>query len=167
MENKALDILKSAILFEQRGKAFYSTVAQQTSNMEVRKIFETMAHEEQTHIEFLSEQFRHYQQNNEFKKVKLSEKTEGESIADLVLTEQLKNELSSAGYEAAAISAAIDMETKAIELYSSRAKEASDLNEKIIYEWLADWEQGHHKILNELNKELMEKIWYDNQYWPF
>jgi rubrerythrin len=45
--------------------------------------------------------------------------------------------------------------------------EATDLNEKELYAWLADWEQTHLKMLNEMNKQLMESIWNDNQFWPF
>jgi len=57
------------------------------------------------------------------------------------LTEKVKSEISAAGFEAAAISAAIDFENRAIEVYSSRAKEATDSNEKEMYQMLADWEK--------------------------
>ena len=59
------------------------------------------------------------------------------------------------------------METKSIEVYSERAQAATDPNEKELYLWLADWEKGHHKLLVNLNKELTEKVWYDNNFWPF
>jgi len=59
------------------------------------------------------------------------------------------------------------METKAIEVYSKRAAETNDAKEKELYLWLADWEKGHHKILNNLNEELKQSIWFDNQFWPF
>ena len=85
----------------------------------------------------------------------------------MVLDKTITKRISAAGFEAAAISAAIDMENKAIEVYSTRAKESTDSEEKELYQFLADWEKGHHKILNDLNEELKEKIWYDNQFWPF
>ena len=46
MEKKsATDILKTAILLERRGKAFYSNIARQTQSEAVRKIFTMMAEE--------------------------------------------------------------------------------------------------------------------------
>lgn len=160
------NILKMAILMEKRGKAFYETVAAQTKSEEVKKIFDVMASEEQTHIEFLSRQFLSYQKNHEFSKADYVGNPNG-LIADLILTENVKKEITAASYEAAAISAAIDMETKAIEVYSNRAAETKDQNEKDLFLWLADWEKGHHKILNNLNEELKQSIWFDNQFWPF
>ena len=61
MENKALDILKMAILMERRGKEFYSTVANQTKDENVKNIFSLMAKEEQLHIEQLSQHYKTYQ----------------------------------------------------------------------------------------------------------
>ena len=71
------------------------------------------------------------------------------------------------GFEAAAISAAIDFENRAIEVYTNRAKEATDSNEKEMYQMLADWEKTHHRLLYNLNEDLKEQIWNDNNFWPF
>lgn len=163
---KTTDILKMAILMEKRGKAFYEAVAEQTKSEEVRKIFSIMASEEQTHIEFLSRQYLSYQKNHEFVKDDFIGNGNGH-IADLILNDNVKKQISAASYEAAAISAAIDMETKAIEIYSARAAETTDPKEKELFLWLADWEKGHHKILNDLNEELKQSIWFDNKFWPF
>jgi rubrerythrin len=75
--------------------------------------------------------------------------------------------LSAADYEAAAISAAMSMEEKAIKLYSDRSAEAADPNEKALYQWLADWEKQHLHFLSAIDKELTEQIWHDNNFWPF
>lgn len=164
MENKSTEILKTAILMEKRGKAFYEKVAEQTASPDVKKIFTLMAQEEQIHVEFLSKQFASYSKDKKFAKVQLKFDA---GVADAILSGDIKKQISAASYEAAAISAAIDMETKAIEVYSRQAAEATDPNEKELFAWLADWEKGHHKILHELNEELKESIWYDNQFWPF
>lgn len=164
MENKSMEILKTAILMEKRGKAFYEKVAEQTDSADVKKIFTLMAEEEQIHVEFLSKQFASYSKDKKFAKIEMKSET---AVADAILTRDIKKQISAASYEAAAISAAIDMETKAIEVYSKQAAESTDPNEKELFQWLADWEKGHHKILHELNEELKESIWYDNQFWPF
>jgi rubrerythrin len=163
---KALEILKTAILLEKRGKAFYEKMAEQTNSPEARKIFTTMAEEEKAHVEFLSIQFAHYIKEGKFAKPE-NTYTETEDISHEIMNPQLVKEISAASFEAAAISAAMDFETRAIELYSKRSEEADDVNEKAMYKWLAEWESGHHKILYDLNEALKESIWFDNQFWPF
>jgi len=163
---KVLDILKQAILLEKRGFSFYSNVAEKTDDPDIRRVFQVMADEETLHVKFLSDQFSNYDKTKSFVKADLPENV-SDGIAGLVLSEDVKNKISAAGFEAAAIAAAIDMEKRAIEIYSKQAEEATDPNEKELFAWLADWEKTHLKILNKLDEELKEKIWYDNQFWPF
>jgi rubrerythrin len=165
-KTKAIDILKQAILLEKRGFAFYSTAAEQSKDPEIKKIFTIMAEEEITHVKFLSDQFSGYDKNHQFLKVNLPDLA-NEKITTLVLSDEIKKKISAAGFEAAAIAAAIDMEKRAIEIYSSQAQQASDPNEKELYSWLAEWEKTHLKILSELDNDLKERVWFDNQFWPF
>ena len=166
MSKTAEDILKTAILLERRGKAFYTTAARQTESEAARKIFTMMAEEEDEHIEFLSKQFAEFVKNGKFSKVDVEEPVDDTEVV-MILSEQVKKEISAAGFEAAAISAAMDFETRAIEVYQGRADEATDANEKEMYQMLADWEKGHHFWLHKINEDLKEEVWYDNNFWPF
>jgi rubrerythrin len=160
-----LEILKNAILMERQGKAFYVHVALTTKSDGVRNIFSFMAKEEELHIEQLSEQYVSFKKNNTFK---VKEFPAGETgFVERIMTKGICNEIDAASYEAAAISAAIDFESKAIEVYTQSALNATDSAQKAVFNWLADWERGHHKVLNQLNDELKEDIWYDNKFWPF
>ncbi len=165
MNNKAIDILKEAILLERRGKAFYTQAARNSESKSAKKIFEMMAEEEEEHINFLTRQFKNYVQHHEF----LDNETppEEDSTATEILTEQIKKEIDAASFEAAAISAAIDFENRAIKIYSQRAEEATDPKEKELYQMLADWEKTHHHLLYQLNEDLKQDIWNDNNFWPF
>jgi len=167
MARTATDILKEAILLERRGKEFYSAVAEKSDSKSARKIFEMMAEEEDQHIKFLSDQFAHYSRTNEFLSVKDLEGDTDDEVAMKVLSEDFKKEVGAASFEAAAISAAIDFETRAVKLYSDRAEEATDKNEKELYSMLAKWEMGHQRSLHELSESLKEDIWNDNDFWPF
>ena len=168
METKSTtDILKEAILLEQRGKAFYSNIAAQTNSEAVRRIFTMIAEEEEQHIRFLSDQYRHYQKHNFFMDVTLLTVETPDDVTRKVLSEEMKGQISAASFEAAAISASMDFETKAVELYSSRAESAADPNEKALYRMLAEWERGHQKWLMRIDKDLREQVWYDNNFWPF
>ena len=138
MENsdKSVEVLKTAILLERRGKAFYTQAARNTESKSAKKIFEMMAEEEDAHIDYLTRQFKNYQEHHEFMKNEPAPE-EDDTVVE-ILTEKIKQEISAAGYEAAAISAAIDFENRAIEIYSNRAKDAVDANEKEMYQMLAE-----------------------------
>jgi rubrerythrin len=165
-DSKSLDVLKSAILLESRGKAFYTKVAEHSENSSVREFFQLLAEEEDNHLKVLSEQFKAVKENNRFTPVALEEKDDG-SLVSQILTDGIKERISAAGFEAAAISAAMSMEEHAIKLYAERAKSATDPEEKALYDWLAHWERSHLAFLSRIDKELTQKIWFDNQFWPF
>ncbi|PKP53607.1 MAG: rubrerythrin [Bacteroidetes bacterium HGW-Bacteroidetes-1] len=164
--NKATDILKTAILLERRGKAFYTQVARNSESKSAKRIFEMMAEEEDAHIDFLSKQFAHFEKTHEFMQLEAHQEVD-DTDAVMILSEEIKKEISAAGFEAAAISAAIDFENRAIAVYSQRAEESVDENEKAMYHMLAEWEKGHHHLLHKLNEDLKEQIWNDNKFWPF
>jgi len=166
-KNLVIDILKMAILMERRGKAFYEKVAELTTSSEVKNIFNIMAKEEDLHIALLSNQYINFEKNKKFQDSDFKSSEKGKNIAKLILSHNIKKQISAAGYEAAAIASAIDMENNAITVYSERALKSTDSKEKELFQWLADWEKSHLKILNDMNKELMEEVWYDNKFWPF
>lgn len=167
MENpKALEIIKSAILMEIRGQAFYNNVVEQTKSDDIRNIFNIMADEEKLHADYLSKQYTSIKQSGKPNQQVLPDAS-AENLVNLILSPEIKNQISGAGYEAAAISASIDMENKAVEIYTDFATKSEEPEIKELFLWLANWEKGHVKILNEIDKELREKIWYDNNFWPF
>jgi rubrerythrin len=164
-ETDTLNILKSAILLEIRGKDFYSKAAESTENQLVKDFFQQMTDDEEIHIQILSKQFKAYQTEGKF--IGWREGAAPESIADTVLSDDLKKRISASGFESAAISAAMGMEERAIKLYSQRAEEATDTEEKALYQWLAEWETSHLESLAKIEKAVTETIWNDNSFWPF
>jgi len=165
-ERKSLTILKSAILLEKKGKAFYEKMADQATNDATKGFFKMMAGEEENHIDILSAQYKQYQSSQQFSKISYPEHTV-DAVASGVLTQEITAKIAAAGFEAAAISAAMSMEERAIQLYSKRAGETWNAEEKSLYEWLASWERTHLELLSKIDRELTESIWHDNQFWPF
>ncbi len=160
-----LEILKEALLLERRGNAFYKKVAGQAQSEAVRSFFKTMADEELRHMMILEEQFKAYAEQQQFTDVDIQALGQT-AMADAVLTDSLKAEIAAAGFEAAAISAAMLMEEQAVSLYADRARAASDPNEKALYRWLAEWEHGHLNFLSKMDREIKAEIWEDNHFWP-
>ncbi len=166
MKVNPVDVLKEALLLEKRGYAFYKKTAGQVKDEATREFFELMAEEEKDHIQLLTEQLRSYQSGNKFTQTSYDEPGKSR-IAELVLTRQLQDRISAADFEAAAISAAMLMEERAIQLYRERANATDDAAEKELYNWLADWERSHLNYLAGIDQALKEKVWNDNAFWPF
>ncbi len=164
-ELQAMEILKTAILLERRGEAFYAKVARQTENQEIGMIFDIMAKEEKEHIRILREQFGHLTETGRFKSTLLSNREE-DPVAE-ILSESIKTGISAASFEAAAIASAIDMEKRAIAVYSERAEKSNDAEERLLYRWLAKWEEGHCRMLSDFDRVLKEKVWNDRDFWSY
>ena len=161
----ALEILKSALLLELRGKSFYEKVADSAEDPAVKEFFVKLAEDELSHVRILSEQYKSYKKEGKF--TGAFRESSKESIVNAVLSHTLKQRIAGAGFESAAISAAMGMEERAINLYSQRAKAASDPEEKALYRWLAEWETQHLEFLAAIDKEVTEALWNDNSFWPF
>ena len=54
----ALEILKSALLLELRGKSFYEKAADSAEDQTVKEFFVKLAEDEISHVQILSEQYR-------------------------------------------------------------------------------------------------------------
>jgi len=166
MKTDPADVLKEALLLEKRGYAFYKMVSGHVRDKATRRFFELMADEEKNHIQLLTEELKMYQSRKKFTQNNFDDAISSQ-IADLVLSNSLQDRISAAEFEAAAISAAMLMEERAIRLYADRANVSSDTDEKKLYNWLAAWERSHLKYLAGIDQALKEKIWYDNQFWPY
>ena len=165
-QHSAIEILKEAILLERRGRAFYKKVAEQADDAAVKAFFTMMAREERLHIEILESQFSAFARNERFQHFDPREVWDTPQ-AQQVLTAAVRQRIAAADFEAAAISAAMLMEERAIALYRQRAKAAEDPAEEVLYRWLAEWEQTHLAYLVALDKEIKEAIWNSQQFWPF
>lgn len=157
-DETGLEILKRALLLERQGKLFYEQVASRTESPAVRELFSTLAAEEEKHARILAAKGG----------PRLPADRElPDSLSQAVLTGEVRRQISAASFEAAAISAAIELENRAVAVYSARAQAASDPGERELYAWLAQWERGHQRFLAKINEELLEEIWQDRGFWPF
>ncbi|MFC2161785.1 ferritin family protein [Acidobacteriota bacterium] len=160
-----LDILKGALLLEYRGKALYESAVKTTEIPEVKALFSMLVNEEKKHIEVLRKHIS--QVNNQSIPADTSELEHlSPEKTDPVLSKDIVKNVHGAGYEAAVISAALDFEKNAVKYYSDQASQTEDQGETTLFKWLKNWEVGHMQMLADLDRELKEKIWNDNQFWP-
>jgi len=161
-----LDALKQGILLERKGKAFYLVAASQTESPAVKAFFNEMAAEEIIHDRYLSQIFANYQRSGEITNIDFSN-SDIRKASRTVIDQSLITSISSAGYEAAAISAAIDMEKRSIDLYTSQAEKSTDRETRDMFLFLSNWEKEHLAVLMQIDAEFREKVWLDNNFWPF
>ncbi|MBC7093488.1 ferritin family protein [Candidatus Bipolaricaulota bacterium] len=162
MDNQE-DILKGAILLERRGKAFYEGAIQATPNEAVREVFAILAGEEGRHIEILSKLYADLVRTGRFAPAAPADGPA--DIAGSVLNDAVRNEISAAGYEAAAIYAGMALEERSVAFYTEQANRATGEAQKL-YRWLADWERAHLDLLAALDDDLRRRVWHDRRFWP-
>jgi rubrerythrin len=137
---------------------FYEKVAAQTESSAVGELFRTLAGEEQRHVQVLCRRTGPAAPEQE---------PVPDTLSSSILNAEVRRQITAASYEAAAISAALELENRAVAVYSERADSATDPQEKDLYRWLAQWEREHQRFLARINSELIEEIWNDNRFWPF
>ncbi len=164
MSDRAMDAIKGAILLERRGQAFYRKVADAAGSDAVEEVFSTMADEERRHEEVLEQHYSSLVREGRLAATGELGKVEGHPVRDII--GRVRKEVDAAGYEAAAISAAMALEKEAQAYYSDKAGEAESDLERDLYDWLARWEQGHLEMLADMDRTLQERIWFENGFWP-
>ncbi len=165
MAENTSNILKQAILAERRGAALYDQVAKQTKNPKMAEFFKGMAEEEKGHEALLAAQLKNAMGGKPFTVAQMNDF--GKKVTTAFLTKELLSEINAAGFEAAAIASAINLEKNAVEFYGKQADAATDDNEKKLFRWLSDWEKGHLDMLNQMDRDLTESVWDSNQFFPY
>lgn len=163
-DNRILDILKNALLLENRGRAFYKKAKEESNISEVKKIFELMESEEEKHINFLNREFNSYLKEGKF--IDIKEFSSDFKILEEKIFESLKEKVNITDYESMAIFIAITFEKEAVNFYSLKSEESKSEEERKIFSFLRDWEKTHVEFLSKIDEKLKEKIWFDNRFWP-
>jgi rubrerythrin len=165
-KSNTLNILKSAFLMERQGKALYETAKAHADNKEVKAFFQSLVEDEQEHMDILEKQFKAFMKDGKFMAGTFKNDASAVTAPD-ILSDAVKKNINAAGFESTAITAAIGFEEKAVNLYAQRAQEATDPEEKKLYNWLSVWEKTHLKKLMDIQESLMARVWEDNSFWPF
>ena len=165
-KSNTLTILKNAFLIERKGKSLYQKAMDHAKNDEVKAFFKDLVDDEQEHMNILEKQFKAYMKDGKFMAGSF-ENDGGAVTAPDILDKTLTDKIDAASFEATAITAAIGFEQKAVKMYAQRSEEATDPEEKKMYNWLSVWEKTHLKKLMSLEESLIESVWNDNNFWPF
>lgn len=164
MNESTLNAVKEAILLEKRGQVLYRSVAARSESATVKEVFTKMAEEEEEHEKILAMHYSSLVSSG--KLAALGNLGQVDDHTGQMITEKVRKEIEAAGYESAAIAAAIALEKEAERFYLEKRDNAESTVERELFDWLATWEHGHMELLASMDRALMEDIWFQNGFWP-
>jgi len=163
--DRILRPVKEAIMLEVHGIRFYEVARQRCSNKASREMFSALARDEMRHRAELERQFR-----SVLKKGRWSPPRSGFSrdlrFRDPVIDASLKRDVEGAWFDSAALHIGVLLERRAAAFYRRQAGAAKEPELISLFQWLAEWEQGHMNRLMALERAVKEEIWNDAGFWP-
>jgi rubrerythrin len=158
----ALKAIETAIQIEREGLAFYSLVAEQVSDPKGKIMFETLARDEQSHLDLFRSVRERLMQGGgwlspeEVKAIAPERRPpifpRGEAIGQVEVPER----------ELAALKRGIEAEEASIDFYSEQMAKTGDPAAKEMYAYLIGQEEGHRTILEgEYDYLTGTGFWFD------
>ncbi len=144
---KAIEI---ALKNEMRERDFYLQQSEKSGDPLGRKMFATMAAEEEEHARYLKELHQKLQSSGTWPEeisAVINETNVGKVLDEL--TDKINPSNTATADDKEAIKIAIDFENEAYEFYLDLIKQADHPNEKQLFEILADLELSHMNSLKE------------------
>ncbi|MFC1939625.1 ferritin family protein [Chloroflexota bacterium] len=147
-QEKTLEAVKTAIRMEVDGKAFYLEASHESGNELGRKLFQSLAAEEDLHRQRFEEIYDTLRNKKDWPKVTLkldSGKSPKTLFAQAI--EGIGSDVKAAAAELDAVKISMEMENKTYDFYKNREKNASYDAERDFFQRLAAEETTHHMVL--------------------
>ena len=160
-----MEVVKEAMMAEVKGHQLYTHAATTTSDPAVRGIFESLAKDEEGHIEILKTQAKNLFDGGtvDLGVVSTAEVGGGSHV---IIDDAFKRSLKTGTFEMAAIGIGCDLEKRAIAFYSEHAEKTDDPELKKLFTWLTKWEKAHLSQLLDLEKFYKDAFWADQGFMP-
>ena len=161
-QNKTLEALRIAIELEKDGRECYMQASQDSGNDVGRKIFGSMAHDEDLHRKKFEEIFNDMRQNKGWPLIDphLDNSRKLHEIFDEACTAAGVN-VKAAGLEFDAINTAIQKEKTSYDFYKKQSHNATYDTERAFYEAVAAEEMQHELVLTDYLEYLTDPVdWF-------
>jgi rubrerythrin len=166
-KNMILEGLQRAIQAEVEGHHFYLMAAASTTDEQGKNIFETLAHEELEHAQFLRSQHGAFLKTGRPDPVARLGRPSTLIGPSPIFSPKLRERIREAHFEMTALSIGIQLELSAIAFYRGQASEAQDQGVRAFFSELADWENGHYQALLRQQESLKDDYWSSSGFSPF
>ena len=148
IEDNVKDAIKTAIQMEKDGYAFYKKASSQTSSEMGKEIFESLANDEQLHLEVFQKLFEDKIEKSEWNDLVNSSKKYTEIDVFPKDLKQIEGANPDAN-ELDAIHIAMDSEKNAIDYYGKIKEKINEEEIKKIINEIIEQEKNHYSILQE------------------
>lgn len=165
LKSAMMEVVKEAMLAEVKGHQLYTHAATTTTDPAVRGIFESLAKDEEIHIEVLKTQAKNLFEGGTIDLSAVSTAEVG-SGSHAIIDDAFKKSLKTGTFEMAAIGIGCDLEKRAIAFYSEHAEKTEDAELKKLFTWLTNWEKTHLSQLLDLEKFYKDAFWADQGFMP-
>ena len=155
------DILRKAYQVELDGFTFYSMTAERVTKPAVKALFERLARDETEHQAYLRAVMRRYEEHG-VSSFRFDQRDPdlGEFFSQ-IFADDFKDQAQGEMLETGAVSVGIQLESNAVDFFSSAARAATDPQVGGFYRFLADWEGSHLRILEKLYDSIRVDPWPD------
>jgi len=159
---KVMEILHEAIQMEVDGKEFYQRAGRESGNELAKKLFQSLADEEDDHRKKFEEIYGVLKKGQGWPDVKPPSGTKNRLKSIFAkATRELGTGVKVAGDELEAIKVGLDMENKSYAFYQARSAEAAYPVEKEFYLAVAAEERGHYLALVDSYEYLSDPVgWF-------
>jgi rubrerythrin len=166
--DRLLSVFRDAMELERRGIAFYTKAAEITANPGGKRMFLTLAHDEEEHLKYLHEGLHSLVEDGTLPSLpphKAAPTGEAPKRPDVFASpKEATEEVKATAGDLDALKRGIQAEKDSIALYRQGAAAAQAAEAEEVLEALATWEEGHLTILQgEYDYITGTGFWFDFQ----
>ena len=151
-ENKALDMLKTALSMEEEGEIFYKKAAGDSTNALGREIFEILMKDERVHHERIQKIYNTLTAQNKWsdkwKTIDVGHKGVRELFQEMAMAHGQTIQADPSDLQA--LDVGIDFEYKTVKFYEEHLKKATEPLEKEFIEKMVTEEREHYIALKDM-----------------
>jgi len=167
--DQLLEVVKDAIRVENDGYQFYRVAEEKTKDPKGKEVFASLAKDETNHMQILKSLYQSIKEKGEYKfgEVKDMKHILETASESPIFSKEFKERVEQVQFEMAALSVGILLEKNSIEFYKKSTQESEDKDVKMFFNYLADWEGEHLRVLVQQQKFLQQDYWTEARFYPF
>lgn len=164
-----LEILEFAMNMEKQGQNFYKSFADKITNPVGKKLFESLAKEEERHFNILKDAYEGIKGTNNWPDLETIKNLEDDNIFEIRKeAEKLsKDNLESSSADISILRMAYLIENDFAEFYKRAIENTDDKQGIEMLKTLYKWEDEHRKVFYEEYDKAMKNNWFDQGFAPF
>ena len=167
VREQVLDVLRKAYQIEVDGYTFYSMTADRADKPAVQELFGRLAQDEVQHQAFLRQVANRFDADGVKAFDVVGKIPELKAFGERIFSDRFREQAEGAAFEMAAVSVGMTLEKNALAYFAGAAKQATEVEVRTFYQYLADWEQQHLDALQGLHESIRADFWDKTGFTPF